>query len=83
MPNSKETGKVSYKWAFSEDLSSPDVHIRMQVISDIYKAIQTRLDGYRQSAGAIFLAVFASAVAFDSTFIPFYFDKDSGQKLST
>ncbi|PNE10904.1 MAG: hypothetical protein CR217_11660 [Beijerinckiaceae bacterium] len=55
----------------------------MQVISDIYKAIQTRLDGYRQSAGAIFLAVFAAAVAFDSTFIRLYFDNGSEQKLST
>lgn len=85
MPRScKETGKASYKWVFSADtVPADEFRVRMQVISDIYKAIQTRLDGYRQSSGAVFLAVFASAVAFDSTVGKFFFDIDSGHKLST
>ena len=40
---------------------------QMQVISDVYRAMQTRLDGYRQSAGAIFLAVVAAMLTLDAT----------------
>lgn len=59
--------------------SPNDVALRqkIQAISDIYKAMQTRLDGYRQSAGAIFLAVFATSLTFDSVFIRIFFDRST------
>ncbi len=81
MSTHRPTSKVCYKWAFAEDPPSNETRARMQVISDVYRAIQTRLDAYRQSAGAAFLAVFASAVAFDSTVVRLYFEKGSLQKL--
>lgn len=39
------------------------------VISDVYKAVQSRLDGYRQGAGAVMIGVVAAALAVDSGFI--------------
>ncbi len=59
-------------WLFLRDSNgdiNPDTEsrYRMQVISDVYRAMQTRLDGYRQSAGAIFLAVVAAMLTLDAT----------------
>ena len=39
------------------------------VVSDVYKAVQSRLDGYRQGAGAVMIGVVAAALAVDSGFI--------------
>ncbi len=73
---------MTYKWHFIEAaLAGPGnengLRQKVQAISDIYKAMQTRLDGYRQSAGAIFLAVFATSLTFDSVFIRVFFDRST------
>ena len=39
------------------------------VVSDVYKAVQSRLDGYRQGAGAVMIGVIAAVLAVDSGFI--------------
>jgi MFS family permease len=40
---------------------------RLQASSDVYRAMQTRLDGYRQSAAAIFLGVVAGLLTLDAS----------------
>lgn len=60
-----------------EHTSDAALRQKIQALSDIYKAMQTRLDGYRQSAGAIFLAVFATSLTFDSVFIRVFFDQST------
>jgi hypothetical protein len=42
---------------------------QMQALSDVYRIVQSRLDSYRQSAGAIFIGVIAAILAFDSGLI--------------
>jgi hypothetical protein len=79
---------MSYTWAFIQGVqpgTSDELSLRfqMQFLSDVYKAMQTRLDGYRQSAGAIFLAVIASALTFDSVFVRYVVDKPKDLPLST
>lgn len=58
--------------------ASPDdevkLRLKIQALSDMYKAMQARLDGYRQSAGAVFLALIAAALTFDSAFVRIFFD---------
>lgn len=51
------------------------------VISDVYKAIQSRLDGYRQGAGAIMIGVVAAVLAVDSSFIRALLDEKLLQNL--
>src|SRR5579859_4413650 len=54
-------------WTFTADLTNSDLsRHKAQVASDIYRALQTRLDGYRQSAAAIFLGVIAGLLTMDS-----------------
>lgn len=48
--------------------------LQIQFVSDAYKSMQARLDGYRSSAGAIFLAVIASSLTFDTTFVRLLID---------
>lgn len=52
------------------------------VISDVYKAMQTRLDGYRQGAGAIMLGIVAGAFAIDATFVRLFLDKELVSSLA-
>jgi hypothetical protein len=40
-----------------------------QAVFEIYRAMQSRLDGYRQSAAAIFIGVLAAILTLDSAFI--------------
>jgi hypothetical protein len=60
-------------WAFANANvlnALPDnerLRLRLQVASDIYRALQTRLDGYRQSAAAIFLGVIAGLLTLDAS----------------
>jgi|GEM_PF-3940837 hypothetical protein len=73
-----------YKWLILEGIkadSAAEARLRfeMQFLSDVYKAIQSRLDGYRQSTSAIFLAVVASALTFDSIFARFFVEKPADQ----
>jgi hypothetical protein len=71
------------KWQFIQAAANDNMlRQKIQAISDIYKAMQTRLDGYRQSAGAIFLAVFATSLTFDSVFIRIFFDKSTFDLIS-
>jgi hypothetical protein len=53
-------------WCFSND-PVDNQRLRLQVASDIYRALQTRLDGYRQSAAAIFLGVIAGLLTLDAS----------------
>ena len=39
------------------------------VISDVYRAMQTRLDGYRQGAGAVMIGIIAGVLAINSGFV--------------
>lgn len=55
----------------SEELAS---RMRIQFVSDAYKSMQSRLDGYRSAAGAIFLAVIAATLTFDTTFVRMFID---------
>jgi hypothetical protein len=54
-------------WAWTDGESQK--RYQMQALSDIYRIVQSRLDSYRQSAGAIFLGVIAAVLAFDSGLI--------------
>jgi hypothetical protein len=57
-------------WSFlNASVSSENQRLRFQVASDIYWALQTRLDGYRQSAAAIFLGVIAGLLTLDASLI--------------
>jgi hypothetical protein len=42
---------------------------KLQAASDIFKVMQSRMDGYRQAAGAVFIGVLAAVLAFDSAFV--------------
>jgi len=69
------------KWTFvSEDWPQPINAIaaedlknvrrdKLQAASDIYKVMQARMDGYRQSAAAVFIGILAAVLAFDSAFV--------------
>jgi hypothetical protein len=75
--------EMTHKWQFIQTAANDNaLRQKIQAISDIYKAMQTRLDGYRQSAGAIFLAVFATSLTFDSVFIRIFFDKSTFDLIS-
>jgi hypothetical protein len=66
-------------WQFLTGASDEEKRrFQAQTLSDIYRAMQTRLDGYRQSAGAVFLAVMATSLTFDSVFVRFVVDPGSG-----
>lgn len=59
------------EWTFlpptTEATDEHRIKLRLQVMSDIYRALQTRLDGYRQSAAAIFLGVIAGLLTLDAS----------------
>jgi hypothetical protein len=46
------------------------------IISDVYRAMQTRLDGYRQGAGAIMIGIVAAVFAIDSSFVRSFLDQN-------
>lgn len=61
------------QWAFLPDplgdapLGDADLaKYRLQTISDIYRAMQSRLDGYRQAGAAVFLSASAGLLTLDS-----------------
>jgi hypothetical protein len=67
---------MTFRFSFLDNVppqNAEDARIRfkIQALSDIYKAMQARLDGYRQSAGAVFLAVIAATLTFDASVIRF------------
>jgi hypothetical protein len=79
---------MTAQWKFIPPVSAGatgelSVRLKLQTISDIYKAMQTRLDGYRQSTGAIFLAVFAASLTFDSVIIRLFFDKPTFELIQS
>ncbi len=47
---------------------NPDLQAKFQTqfVSDVYKTMQARLDGYRQSAAAVFLSVVAAMLTIDA-----------------
>ena len=60
---------------FLDGVTDPnEQRYRTQTVSDIYKSIQTRLDGYRQSAGAVFLGFFAALLTLDSALARMFID---------
>jgi hypothetical protein len=46
------------------------------VISDVYRAMQTRLDGYRQGAGAVMIGIIAGVLAINSGFVRSLLDEN-------
>jgi hypothetical protein len=46
-----------------------------QIVSDVYRTMQSRLDGYRQGAAAIFLGVVAAVVTIDLSFARLLIDR--------
>jgi hypothetical protein len=68
---------MTFRFSFLNNLpaqNAEDARIRFKIqsLSDVYKTLQSRLDGYRQSAGAVFLAVLAAALTIDASFIRFF-----------
>lgn len=67
------------KWTFltqGDPPLTPDAAARFkaQVLSDIYKVMQSRMDGYRQTAAAIFIGIVAASFAMDSTLAKYILD---------
>jgi len=58
-------------WTFFQDNmeAADQAKYRFQVTSDIYRVLQSRLDGYRQSAAAIFLGVIAGLLTLDASVV--------------
>lgn len=74
-------------WTFLQGIppdnqASDLARFQAQAASDMYKAMQARLDGYRQSAGAIFIGVVAAALTFDSAFFRLIIDPSLVDKFS-
>jgi hypothetical protein len=68
----------TYKWS-STVTSDPRA---ASVISDVYRVMQARLDGYRQSAGAVMIGIFAAVLTIDANFVRLLLDKDALSSLA-
>jgi hypothetical protein len=69
-PRAESVPKQTRDWIFLQADGVSAEHqqrFRLQVTSDVYRAMQTRLDGYRQSAAAIFLGVVAGLLTLDAS----------------
>jgi hypothetical protein len=64
-----------FDWPFLNDAVTPGsreelrAKFQMQMVSDIYKTMQTRLDGFRNSSAALFTGMVAAMVALDAAYM--------------
>jgi hypothetical protein len=74
-------------WGFLQKGEQSDDELvrryQAQTIADIYRTMQSRLDGYRQAAAAVFLGVAAAVFAIDGAFFRSVVDPNFYAQLST